>query len=214
MEALFLGGSFTSDGELPDQFGRLLESATGEMCNVASHTFRQATLHEHLSSDESLGLVGRRTWDLLVLQEQSKSPVDRSALALESICRWRQRIPPTTKLLVMMTWRRREDLANSERWSSHLRFFRGVRSTGVSVSPVGIAWEIYRGTHPHCDLMQPGSSHATSIGVGLSAACLVETVLRGGPVWSSSPRQHCSRAEQLAVATAHDVFLEDVDGNA
>lgn len=212
MNALFLGGSFTSDGSLPEKFAKSFQDASSLDCHVQAHTFRQAKLFEHLASEESMRLVDSRPWDFVILQEQSKLPADEPAIGIEALKQWQQRVHPSTSLILMMTWCRREDLGNSERWYRHLGFFRQAYSLGVYVSPVGIAWEILRGTRPECILMQDDSSHANGLGAELSAVCLVQTIARAKS--GLNVRQSGSQAFSLASATAHQFFFEESDVNA
>ncbi|MDE9704554.1 MULTISPECIES: hypothetical protein [Citrobacter] len=212
MNILFLGGSFTADGRLPEIFKKQYEIKYGEVCNVASRTFRQAKLCEHFISKESRELLNFRNWDVVVLQEQSKLPIDNPEEALKSIMTWKEAIPRNTLLILMMTWRRREDSADCDRWAKHLDFFKKVHSAGVFVSPVGLAWEIYKGVFPRQELMEENSSHSSPKGAELSAICLIESLSASASASASEVRSDKWKSQpsgmQLSAVAAHKLFME------
>jgi len=206
LNALFLGGSFTAAGNLPTAFKKMYELAYGGECTVSSHTFSQAKLCEHFISKESRELLTSRNWNTVILQEQSKLPIDNPKEALKAITHWKEIIPSNTFLILMMTWRRKEDFADSDRWARQLNFFKKARSLGVYVSPVGLAWEIYRGAFPHHELMEASSSHSSPKGAELSATCLIESLSRLA-ARRDKWQNHILEMYISAVA-AHELFVE------
>ncbi|WP_414922703.1 hypothetical protein [Pseudomonas sp. IT-P294] len=206
MNALFLGGSFTAAGNLPNVFKKMYEIAHGDECIVSSHTFSQAKLCDHFISKESRELLTSRSWSVVILQEQSKLPIDNPIEALKAITCWKEIIPDNTFLILMMTWRRKEDFSDCDRWAKQVDFFKKAHSLGVYVSPVGIAWEIYRGAFPHQKLMETSSSHSTTRGAELSATCLMESLSRLAAI-GDKWRSHILEMYISAVA-AHQLFEE------
>ncbi len=84
MRILMLGNSFTYFNDMPE----LLAALTG--WEVAAHTRGGAYLSEHLDPDAELGkktlpALQNETWDVVVLQEQSRAPYEKRDAFLGSV---------------------------------------------------------------------------------------------------------------------------------
>jgi hypothetical protein len=184
MAYLFIGGSFTSDGDIPGAFKHIVDYQLGRNVDVHAVTFARARLIDHWERKESRDIFAARPWKAVILQEQSKLPLADPHEMYKGVSHWvaASKAKGITPIL-LMTWRRRDDLAAPEVLGSLILAYRTVaQKCGVTLAPVGIAWELLR-QKCSVELMQPLNSHASPLGASLTALSLGLTIF-GTVRWS------------------------------
>lgn len=184
---LFIGNSYIYSNDLPNTM-RQLALSLGEEMTVASSAPGGQTLFAHSTYEPTLTAINSQPWDYVVLQEQSQLgalPVDVTTteygalqLLTEIEGNWECTYP-----VLYMTWGRENgDPQNCDNFPfmcTYAGMQEGLRSTylylatmyDAHVSPVGMAWQTVRNTHPEIDLYVDDGSHPTVAGTYL-AACV------------------------------------------
>ncbi|WP_299585099.1 hypothetical protein [uncultured Microbulbifer sp.] len=188
LSILFIGNSYTRP--LPEVIQSIAEN------NNLKITYRSITpggwtLHKHSKSEESLKAIHERTWDYVVLQEQSQLPsfseeqrredIYPYAIKLVNEIRETGAIP-----LLFLTWGRKygdiQNIPDDTRSKMQARLLEGYQNIALSTSseiiPVGLAWEEITSTDKAIDLYDPDGSHPNQNGVYLSAAIFVSHLLK------------------------------------
>ncbi|WP_321787287.1 hypothetical protein [Burkholderia pyrrocinia] len=178
MKILFLGGSFLSDGDIPGRFLELVKLRFPTV-ETLQHTFKQARLSQHLNDAHSLELLATPGLSVVLLQEQSKLHfTDYREMDLGVRLINERIIRIGAKPILLMTWRRRESLCDDGAFKKiYFTYTEIAERHGITLSPVGVAWELFRRNFPEADLMQSSNSHASSIGATVAASCIARTLL-------------------------------------
>jgi hypothetical protein len=203
---LFLGNSYTVG--VPDLF-EALAGEGGHGVFTDQHTLGGATLGStlvgtaHMSHPTSLAKIALGGWDVVVLQEQSVTPmIDLTtdtymvpgAVSLGASI---QASNPGATTLFYQTWARQ--IPGSYCWaswcspyfetfdemqdqisSSYLQAADAV--AGAEVSPVGEAWRTFRHEHPSLPLHAGDGSHANARGQYLAACVFYAAILGESPL--------------------------------
>lgn len=184
---LFIGNSYVASNDLPNTL-RQLALSLGEEMTVTSVAPGGFTLYQHSTYAPTLSAITSQDWDFVVLQEQSQLgalPVDVTSTeygALQLLtaieANWECTYP-----MLYMTWGREngdpQNCGNFPFMCTYTGMQEGLRSTylylatmyDAHVSPVGMAWQAVRNTHPEIDLYVDDGSHPTVAGTYL-AACV------------------------------------------
>jgi hypothetical protein len=199
LEILFVGNSYTYYNDLPLLFENLAVSG-GKPVLVDNSSFGSYRLATHCLDVTTRGKINSRSWDYVVLQEQSQYPV---------IDYWRYNsMYPSARFLdslitlqgshtaFYMTWGRKYGgQQTSGGYSSPVftDFFHmqdSLRSAYVGianelaalVAPVGMAWGLARTLNPAVDLWQSDNSHPTLKGSYLAACVFYAVFFNESPV--------------------------------
>ena len=186
---LFIGNSYTFG--LPGAFARAAKSC-GREVEVAQATRSGQSLAGHANDPATLEILRSRRWDVVVLQEASRTPADpvRRRLSMTPAVRKlanearRQGSLP----VLYQTWGRRDgdpDVPGDDFFKMNRRIREGYslasRKAGyLPVIPVGGAWEREFRTGRGAALYQPDGSHPSPHGVRLIADTF-RVALTGGP---------------------------------
>ena len=185
LSVLFIGNSYSFG--VPAGFAKLAASH-GRKVHVDQATYNGWSLARHSKNAETLGKIRSRRWDVVVLQEYSRTPSligARSAVMYPNVNRLagearRQGAVP----VLYQTWGYRngdpklpgDDFTNMTR-----RIRQGYRAAardagGLVVAPVGDAWEREVLAGRGGRLFQEDDSHPTSAGNALTAKVIYETI--------------------------------------
>lgn len=175
---LFIGNSYTFG--LPKAFARAAKSG-GREVEVAQATRSGQSLARHANDPVTLQTLRSRRWDVVVLQESSRTPADPVKRRLSMIPAIKKLARETRRQgslpVLYQTWGRRD---GDRRFpgDDFFRMNRRIREGYVLASrkcgnlpivPVGEAWEREFRAGRGAELYQPDGSHPSADGVRLTA---------------------------------------------
>jgi hypothetical protein len=183
---LFVGNSYSF--EAPKAFGRLA-ARDGRKLRIEQVTHGGWTLAKHAENEETLRKIREGTWDVVVFQEQSRIP------SLER-ARSDTMFPPLRKLaaearahgavpVLYQTWGYRDGdshrIGGDDFHAMTRRLREGYRAAaqdagGLTVVPVGDAWEREISEGRGQELFMKDGSHPTSHGDQITAQTFYRTL--------------------------------------
>lgn len=173
---LFIGNSYTYVNDLPALVKAMAE-AKGHKLETDQVTPGGVTLEQHVQRGAALEKIRGRTWDAVVLQDQSLRPVHEPAAMLE---------PARTlgdaarkqgaRVVFYLTWARQKTPETQPKINAAYR--NVAEKLAAEVAPVGIAWERALKAAPETPLHAADGSHPNPQGSYL-AACVFYGVLFG-----------------------------------
>jgi hypothetical protein len=185
LSVLFIGNSYSFG--VPKAFAKLARKR-GYAVHVDQVTNGGWSLAQHVENEETLRKIRERKWDVVVIQEQSRIP----SLPARRV---REMIPCVSKLadearqqgarpVLYQTWGRRDGdpWRNGDDFRSmNSRLRDGYRAAakqagGLTIVPVGDAWEREMAAGNSTRLFDPDGSHPTKYGDSVSAEVFYETL--------------------------------------
>lgn len=183
---LFIGNSYSFD--VPKQFRRVA-AREGKKLRIKQITYGGWSLAQHVASGEAAREIREGNWDIVVIQEQSRIP----ALSFR---RTREMIPNVCKLadearaagavpVLYQTWGRQNGdsflISRDDFHSMNRRLREGYREAakaagGLTVVPVGDAWEREVDAGRGDSLFMPDGSHPTTRAEELTAEVFFKTL--------------------------------------
>lgn len=185
LHVLFVGNSYTFANDLPGLLVKLSAAGRQRRVVTAMEAPGGCTLEQHVREGRAGKLIASKPWDYVVLQEQSMIPV----VAPERMLEWGPKLDAAVhdrgaRTLLFQTWARAgqpdmqpplvaayDDLARA------CNAARGGEG-GVTVVPVGQAWQRALAGAPPPALHVEDGSHPTAAGTYL-AACTFYAVIHG-----------------------------------
>lgn len=218
-KCLFIGNSYTDFNNLPSLFKQL--SASGSKIVYTEMSAPGGyTLEGHTQLQTTLDKINSRSWNFVILQEQSQYPVIPyyrntstipSARKLDSLVRLRG-----AATMFYMTWGRKYggmQCINSYCSTNFLNYFHMQDSLSAAytmaasmlnsqLAPVGLAWKRARSIDTTVELFDPDNSHPSLKGSYL-AACVFYTKIFGiSPVgltyYAGLPQNEAHWLQQVA----------------
>ncbi len=191
IRVLFIGNSLTFVNSLPEMFAQLARSG-GHEVEVDMSAQGGWTLSDHATSTMTLDKIKQRSWDFVVLQEQSVIP---------SVADMRnEHMYPAVRLLdstmmesgavpiLFMTWGYRDglpDLGYADFDDMQAELSSGYTDIAdeldAMVAPVGIAWQNAVTQDPQLGLWQMDGLHASREGTYLSACVFYALIFLQSP---------------------------------
>jgi hypothetical protein len=212
---LFIGNSYTGMNDLPATFASLAW-ANGHRVETGALDQGGSTLAEHAADPATATELSSEKWNVVVLQEQSEIPSVPSYRSSEMY-------PAATELVTMIREQGAQPLfyltfAHEDGWpQAGLPNYQSMQSAiddgylgiatqlGVSIAPVGDAWQTLVDDQAQPGLWQSDGSHPTVRGTYLASCVFYAVVFRASPV-GLSYRDGLSVAEsrnlQQVAATA------------
>ena len=175
LHVLFIGNSYTYYNELPWLLERI---SAGEAKPTRTHavTMSGATLRQHWESGAALKAMNVDSYDYVVLQEQSLTPVSAFERMREYAASLDEEIRRTgAKTVLFQTWAPRSSPELQDPIST--AYFRIGRELNARVARVGDAWRSAMLRRPDLQLSND-SSHPTLAGSYL-AACVFYSLFYG-----------------------------------
>ncbi len=165
---LFIGNSFTYTNDVPSAFCWLLRSyRPQEQFCVESFTMPLLSLEDQLHRGEVEKLFAHRSWDYVILQEQSGAAFSQRSLKT-SFEKFAALIKPTgAKTLAVMTWADRGLFANQCIISQLYR--RLGRELNIGIVPAGDLFFVVQEQDPAVSLYQTDEHHPDAAGAYLYA---------------------------------------------
>jgi hypothetical protein len=181
ISVLFVGNSYTYCHNMPQMVARLGADA-GDL-SLRTETFVQGgvTLAWHSRRQELARKLEGAEWDLVVLQEQSRRPVENPDAMLEAAVRLNKTVHEAGAGVVMfMTWARRDEPDMQEPLETTYRDVAEKLDAGLA--PVGVAWKLAREKASAPTLYEEDGSHPTAAGAYLTACTLYAALANRDPV--------------------------------
>ena len=195
-DVLFIGNSYTYVNDLPNLFKQIALSM-GDTVNVSSSAPGGYTFESHASYAPTLAAINQQAWDYVVLQEQSQRPSFPPEQVAQQCYPYATQLVDSirandscTQPVFYMTWGRQNgDASNCASWppvctydgmQQRLResYLEMAIENNAFASPVGVAWNHVRDTHPLINLYDADESHPSAEGSYLAASVFYCTVFR------------------------------------
>ncbi len=221
---LFIGNSLTSANNLPAMIANIAQSQGINVIHDA-HTPGGAKLRNHATNKDVLRKLAERSWNFVVLQEQSQTPgfgdgqlsrdlFPHAARLVEEA----RKANPDAGLAFYMTMAHRNGDPTNQRVSSELLTYEGTQGrinrtylkmaqdNRALVAPVGEAWRIVREERPDIDLYAD-NTHPNPAGTYLAACVFFATLFEKPCSGAAVPRRVDPSIAAFLQKTADDVVL-------
>lgn len=181
---LFIGNSYTNSHDLPDIITALATAANAKPAlEVEKLVVGGARLKTHWDQGEAVRRIQEGTWDFVVLQEQSQTPLERfgrDQFFYPYARKFHEVIRQTDAItLFFMTWARPDTPAPQAEWTeSYLRITKELRA---EVVPVGVAWEHVKKSQRGLELFADAGGHPTRAGTYIAACAFYAAIYDRSP---------------------------------
>ncbi|MFN0187760.1 MAG: PKD domain-containing protein [Bacteroidia bacterium] len=195
-QVLFIGNSYTGVNNLPQLFSDLSLSL-GDSVFVDTYNPGGYTFQMHAVDANTIAKINSRSWDFVVLQEQSQRPSFPPAQVAVDVYPYARQLDslillnnPCTETVFYMTWGRKYgDQGNCVFWppvctflgmQEELRksYVQMANDNNALVAPVGRAWQSSWTQDSSINLWSSDNSHPSIEGSYLAACVFYETILR------------------------------------
>ncbi|MCF0206597.1 MAG: T9SS type A sorting domain-containing protein [Bacteroidales bacterium] len=192
---LFIGNSYTYYNGGVEVMLSNIASSMGETVEVEAYTSGGAKFSDFCNYAETYSRISSRSWDYIVLQEQSQLPsfppsqVEAECLPYAKIlCDSIRALSPCSEILFFMTWGRQNGDPINCQYYAPLCTYEGMQQrlresyvemafeNNALVVPVGMAWKEIRDNYPAINLYQSDESHPSVEGTYLAAWTFFETI--------------------------------------
>jgi hypothetical protein len=185
LRALFIGNSFTARNDVPGLIATMAR-ARGHELTYTLLSIGGASLRTHYNKGDALRAIESRTFDAVILQEQSTLPVKNAARMHENVRLFDAPIRETgARMVLYLTWARRHAPQSQALITN--AYMSIAHELGVTVIPAGIAWERVLGAHPQIMLHDKDQSHPTLAGSYLVACVFFAMLYNEDPTGAPAP---------------------------
>ena len=183
---LFIGNSYTFFNDLDIVLKKLAASAIPHMkLQTARLAKGGATLEGHYADPNVTAIISKVKWDMVVLQEQSTRPVEKTTAFFEYARKMGAIIEKQgAKPIFFMTWAR-EHKPDMTEPLAHAYTQMG-REMDAFVAPVGLAWAASLEVNPKIRLYDEDQSHPNVHGTYLTACVFYATLTGQSPIGLSN----------------------------
>jgi hypothetical protein len=227
-QALFLGNSYTGVNDLPG-IVQSLTLAGGDTLLKDANAPGGYTFQGHSTNATSLALIRARSWDFVVLQEQSQRPSFPQSQVQQDVYPYAAQLNDSIKAndsctvtVFYMTWGRKYgDASNCGFWPPvctyagmqyELRrsYLNMADQNSALVAPCGIAWweSILRDST--LELYNPDESHPSYAGSYLTGCVFYATMYRRSPVGLNFYGGLDTATAVFLQQVAHDVVFDSL----
>ena len=227
-QLLFIGNSYTGVNNLPQLFSDLSLSL-GDSVFVDTYNPGGYTFEMHAVDANTIAKINSRSWDFVVLQEQSQRPSFPPAQVAQDVYPYARQLDslillnnPCTETVFYMTWGRKYgDQGNCAFWppvctflgmQEELRnsYVQMANDNAALVAPVGRAWQSSWTQDSSINLWSSDNSHPSIEGSYLAACVFYETILRkscvNAPFISSVTNPNALFLQQVA----HQIVTDSI----
>ena len=203
ISALFLGNSYTQYNNLPNLVAQLA-LAGGDTLEFDSNTPGGYTMMGHSTNATSIAKINSRSWDFVVLQEQSQIPSFSPAQVATDFYPHARAVnnlikanDSCTTTMFYMTWGRKNGDASNcavyppvcTYWGMQRRLRHSYLEIGdelnAMVAPVGLAWKESRKIDSTYNLYTGDNSHPNASGSYLAACVFYAMIFEKSPAGST-----------------------------
>ena len=190
IDIVFVGNSYTHFHDLP-AFVRAIGLAQTPKVAITTTMLAPGgfTLKSHWDAegdDSPRTVLKTKTPDFVVLQEQSRLPLDNPELMQDSAMKWGKLLKERKLTPVWyMTWARAAEPTTQGRITA--QYEKAHKTGGGRLAPVGRAWQAVLSQHKEQQLHVADGSHPNASGTYL-AACVLYVTMCGGDVMTFPDR--------------------------
>lgn len=197
LSILFIGNSYTYYNDMPTAIFEKMATAAGHTVDVTAITKGGWTLEKFADPKDEYGkkvhdvLTGEKTYDLVILQEQSLRPAIAPEKFFEAVENLSKRIRATgAEILLYSTWGRHSESADLEKhgltnetmtYQLAASYERIGKKLDIPVAHAGLAFRDVYQNHPEIELYNPDRSHPSYAGSYLAAATLCTKIYGEAP---------------------------------
>lgn len=176
---LFIGNSYTDFNKGLDY--QLLKFApNSDMVRISPGGY---TLQNHWEDANTLGVIRSKQWDVIILQEQSQTPVTNYNGFAEYVQKLNAEIKATgAETILFMTWERPDSIqygVTTQALSNNYTYLG--QQLGIKVAPVGLAFANALRERPDL-VLYSSDGHPTLQGTYLTAAVFFKVIYGQSPV--------------------------------
>ena len=221
---LFIGNSYTFVHDVPGTLKKIARSK-GKHIDVDMAVKPGATFAQHAGDSEILDKIASKSWDYIVLQEQSQRMAwDGDQFQRESftpamtLVQYIQQKVPGAKILLYSTWGRKNGDKDNCAILAEVCTYEGMQRritaaygqlaarANAVVVPVGKVWQYVRQKNPTIELYEADETHQSVAGAYLSAATFYKTLFHDSVVGAKSIG--IDQDVELAVQNAVDAIVQ------
>jgi hypothetical protein len=187
VRVLFVGNSLTYSNGMPDMVARLAQN-DGPGMSLASLDLRGKSLADHVADGDVAKMLEEKTWDFVVLQENSN--VSETAKMLEPAKKLDEMVRAHgAKTVLFLPWAHSgSDAERQHMLSRMVAMYQDVgKAIGARVAPAGPAFEAVHTKKPEYDLVGSDGVHPTFRGSYVAACVLYATLYAKTPVGHDGP---------------------------
>ncbi|WP_057938605.1 DUF4886 domain-containing protein [Algoriphagus resistens] len=215
LRVLFIGNSYTYYWNLPQVVSKMAESR-GEVVLSKKSTLGGSSLKQHWNSYRGLKsrkMVEDSSWDIVILQNHSRSTLDSLADFMNYGTKWIDWINKMNAAPILyMTWAREFNPMMQDAIANGYDSLAG--QSGAKLSPVGLVWKQARTLRPDLDLFDSDGSHPSPIGTYLTACVLYRTItgnsVKGLPVRLTDIDKGGESFFLMALSAEDGEFIQDL----
>lgn len=215
LNVLFVGNSLTYYNDLPQTIQKM-SVARGQPMVVELHAPGGYTFEQHVGDNTLMQLIQSKSWDFVVLQEQSQRPAfERSQVETEVytnakvlVQRIRDRHPQAQIIFYETMARRNGDSANAN-VTPEITTYEGMQSrlnasyedmardNNAMLARVGAVWQKFREQYPDVNLYAD-ESHPNELGSYL-AACVIFQQISGEKANATAIPMNVDKVQAAAI---------------
>lgn len=215
LRVLFIGNSYTYYWNLPQVVSKMAASR-GEKVLTKKSTLGGSSLKQHWNSYRGLKskeLVEDGSWDIVILQNHSRSTLDSLADFMDYGAKWVDWVNETNAAPILyMTWAREFNPTMQDAITNGYDSLAG--QSDAKLAPVGLVWKQARILRPDLDLFDSDGSHPSPIGVYLSACVLYRAItgnsVKGLPVRLTDIDKDGESFFLMALSAEDGEFIQDL----
>ncbi len=182
-EVLFIGNSHTFyNSGVSFHVGRFkANDALADEPYIEEFTFGGFSLANHLENEDSLDKINERTWEAIVLQENTSVAANDGMATIEAIKSFQQLVGQKgTKIYLFMTWPYKDDPSMFPKIRT--TYNEAANATGATIIPVGEVWlSILADGRDNINLYDIDGVHPTLQGTYLAAAMCYSQLFKKNP---------------------------------
>lgn len=181
VRVLFVGNSYTYYNNLPE----LVSQLSGGAIEARMVTRGESNLQQTWDRGEALAAIREARWDWVVIQEQSLlggmrvdgvEHVNEPDFFWDNVRLYDAEIRKAkARTMLYLTWARHA-APEQQAYLNHA-YATIAQELGLTVAPVGEAWQRVRDAHPSLALHAADGSHPSAMGSYLAACVLVKSIL-------------------------------------
>jgi hypothetical protein len=205
---LFIGNSFTARNDLPSLLAAMAAQAEpARTIESQAILANGASLRQHWNAGSAAATIRQRTWDYVVLQEQSTLPIKNATRFHENVRLFHEVIEECgAKTVLYLTWARQNAPESQESLSTVT--YQIAAELDALVAAVGTAWHSALQKNISLILYDKDGSHPSSLGSYLAACVFYATLLKQNPTGLPVPeilnvgQDNAALVQQMAWQTA------------
>lgn len=188
MRILFIGNSYTYYNAMPTLFESLAndngKEITVDAVTKGGRRLIENTVDGDENSDRISDLLSNGEYDVLILQEQSCTPLTDYMLFLDGVQSLVRKVSPK-RCVLYATWGRKDGAEKLHELGLtslgmtlglEMAYSRAAQKIAADVAYVGRAFAATEAEHPELELYNPDGSHPSEIGSVLAALVIYRTV--------------------------------------